>query len=43
MQLQQFLVRRKYRSLEGLYEFCSLTCNISSVGLFPVLITLGSL
>jgi hypothetical protein len=31
IELQQFLVRYKYRYLESLYEFCSLVCSVLSV------------
>jgi hypothetical protein len=46
IELQQFLVRQKYHSLESLYQFCSLACRVLSVSskyVFPVLIPLGHL
>jgi hypothetical protein len=45
-ELQRFLVRQKYHSLENLYEFCSLPWNVlgvSSEYVFPILLALGCL
>jgi hypothetical protein len=46
IELQQFLFRQKYHSLESSYEFCSLACSIlskSSGCVFPILVALVSI
>jgi hypothetical protein len=44
IEMQQFLVRKKYHSLESLYEFCSLACSVLSISsqyTYPILVALG--
>jgi hypothetical protein len=46
IELQQFLIRQKYYSLESLYLFCSFACSVLSLSgeyIFPILFAFGCL